>query len=68
MATAMKKKKFKVTINWYGESKSFWTTAFGSRVALQNAIRQLASGLEVNLTTVRAKVLDGSDSFRVREV
>ena len=66
--TMMKKKKFQVTINWYGENKSFWTTAFGEKVALQNAIRQLSLLTEVNLTSVRAKVLDGSDSFKVKEI
>ena len=66
--TMMKKKKFQVIINWYGENKSFWTSAYGSKQALQNAVQQLANQVRISLTSVRAKVLDGSDSFKIKEV
>ena len=60
-------KAFKVTINWYGESHVHWSSTTSKNAALQNAMRRLSNKFNINLTTVRAKVLGNPNSHLTEE-
>ena len=59
---------WKITINWFGENRKFYSHASNEQQALNNGLRQLSKQTGVNLTTVRAKVLNGLACYQTKEV
>lgn len=62
------KLKLKITINWYGENREFFLWAKTRERGLSLAIHRLANQTEINPKTVRAKVLNGSDCYSIKEI
>jgi hypothetical protein len=64
----VEKSKYKVTINWYGENHSFYTSTRTKQNALQNAMSQLSRKLFVSLVSVQNKVNYGSNNYKILKV
>jgi len=64
-----KTKKYKVTLNWFGEVTVIYTHSITEKAALQNVMRRLGQTLGVSFSRVRAYILNSQkDRWRVKEV
>lgn len=61
-------KKYKITINWYGENLKFYTSAEIERSALLNAISQLAKKLSWDIISVKRRVLNAGNNYTIKEI
>lgn len=57
---------YKVTLNWYGEIHTFYTSSTTKRKALSNAMIQLAKELVRSNYSVRQYFNDGKDKYEVK--
>ena len=62
----MKKKRFKIKVNWHGEVLEFFTVAVSEEVALKNVISQVALKVGRTRYAVRQYLMD--ENFRRMEV
>lgn len=62
-------KKYKVTLNWFGEVVTIYTHSMTEKSALQNAMRRLGQTLGVSFSRVRVYILNSKhDRWKVKEV
>ena len=61
----MKKNLYIVTLNWYGEIHTLYTSSSSDLKALGNAVSQLAKRLKVSRWKVKMYYLGGKDNFKI---
>ena len=61
----MKKNLYKVTLNWYGEVHTLYTSSTTDLKALNNAISQLAKRLKVSRWRVKMYYIGGKDNYKI---
>ena len=61
-------RKFKVTLNWYGENRVFYTSCSSEKGALRNAIRKLSLATGVQFSTTQIKLFSNGNAYKVEEI
>ena len=61
----MNEKRYKVTLNWYGEIHEFWTHANSKRQARASVLKKFAE--ERGLYTVQAYFMGQKDNIKIEE-
>ena len=61
------KKKYLVTLNWYGEIHTLYTSSSTEQKALTNAICQLAKKISYDLAYVKRFFLGDKDNYKIKE-
>ena len=61
------KKKYKITLNWYGEVHTIYTSSSTEQRALNNATTRLAATLGMSRAYVKCFFLGERDNFKIKE-
>lgn len=61
-------KKYKVTLNWYKEIHTFYTTATSEAKAKQNAFARLASKIDRSIRLINKYYQENQCSYKIEEV
>lgn len=61
------KTKYLVTLNWYGEVHTIYTSSSTEQRAFNNACSQLAKKVGYNYTFVKCFFLGEKDNFKIKE-
>jgi len=63
----MENKRFKATLNWYGEVRVFWTEAKSNTRAKTFILQKFSKEIGINPTVVRAYFNGSRDNFLIKE-
>jgi len=63
----MKNKRFKATLNWYGEKKVFWTEAKSNTQAKSFVLQKFSKEMGINPNTLRSYFNGRRDNFLIEE-
>jgi len=63
----MENKRFKITLNWYGEERVLWTHAENSTRAKTFILQKFSKEIGINPTMVRAYFNGSKDNFLIEE-
>ena len=61
-------RKFKVTLNWYGENRIFYTSCSSEKGALRNAIRKLSLSTGVQFSAIQVKLFSNRNAYKIEEI